>query len=64
MKSSIINHFRLKNHTYEIIATANPFEITCHVVNLLGALIVFVTLGLLYVTDIGLGQFFLSIGGT
>ena len=61
MKSSTINDFRLKNHTYEIIATANPFEITCHVVNLLGALIVFVTLGLLYFTDIGLGQSILII---
>ena len=53
--------FRLENHTYEIIASVNPFEITCHVVNLLGALIVFCTLSLLFFTDIGLAKSFRMI---
>ena len=58
MRYSIIIYFRLQNHTYEIIATTNPFSITCHVVNLIGAFLVFVTLSLLCFTDIGLGKSF------
>lgn len=45
---------KLQNHTYEIIAITNPFSITCHVVNIIGAFLVFVTLSLLCFTDIAL----------
>ena len=52
--------FRLRNHTYEIIASNNPFKITVHIVHWIGAILVFITLGLLFFTDIGLGNFALK----